>query len=147
MRTGRNPPLAFPKPLPFLRFAFLGLVDKMIFPRSLLFAAGLAVLKTSLASPASLGDTNNRIVDLGYARYLGNHTPTWSSTVSYLGLPYAEPPLGDRRYRAPFPLNTQRVTEEANGKVVDARAYPDFCIQGAISPGEHIFQPSLFGLN
>jgi hypothetical protein len=27
-------------------------------------------------------------------------------------------------------LNTTRVSQEANGGVVDARQYPDFCIQG-----------------
>ena len=64
------------------------------------------------------------IVDLGYAKYRGNNTN--EETVSYLGIPYAQPPLGELRWRAPVPLDT---TEPAN-EVTDATEYPDFCIQG-----------------
>lgn len=78
------------------------------------------------------------IVDLGYVKYLGNHTRTWPNTVSYLGIPYAEPPVGGRRYRAPLPLDTGRITRETNGKIIDAKSYPEFCIQGAISTGQQI---------
>lgn len=68
------------------------------------------------------------VVDTGYAKYRGNRAH--SNTIAYLGIPYAEPPLGDRRFRAPLPLNTARIRSEAKGKVVDASAYPNFCIQG-----------------
>jgi hypothetical protein len=68
------------------------------------------------------------IVDTGYAQYQGARS--YSNAVAYLGIPYAEPPVGDRRFRAPLPLNITRVLREANGVVVDATAYPDFCIQG-----------------
>ncbi|KAJ8072039.1 hypothetical protein PM082_015597 [Marasmius tenuissimus] len=71
------------------------------------------------------------IVDTGYARYLGNKT--FSNAVAYLGIPYAEPPIGDRRFRAPAPLDTARIAEESSGEVVDATEYPEFCIQGPIS--------------
>jgi hypothetical protein len=70
-------------------------------------------------------------VDVGYVIYLGNQT--YPNTVAYLGIPYAEPPVGDLRFRATVPLNTTRVREEANlnGEVVvNATYYPDFCIQG-----------------
>ena len=73
--------------------------------------------------------TANNVVDLGYAKYRGNLT--FPDTVAYLGLPYAEPPTGERRWRAPLPLNTARVARQANGKVVDATSYPDFCVQGS----------------
>ncbi|KAJ3561324.1 hypothetical protein NP233_g10263 [Leucocoprinus birnbaumii] len=75
---------------------------------------------------------HGNIVDLGYARYLGNQTVSWPNTVAYLGVPYAEPPLGDLRFRAPVPLNTARVAEESQGKVLDATFYPEACIQGAM---------------
>ncbi|KIM39330.1 hypothetical protein M413DRAFT_447269 [Hebeloma cylindrosporum] len=67
-------------------------------------------------------------IDTGYAQYRGAHS--YRNAVSYLGIPYAEPPVGDRRFRAPLALNTTRVSLEAKGVVVDATEYPDFCIQG-----------------
>lgn len=72
--------------------------------------------------------TANNVVDLGYAKYRGNLT--FSDTVAFLGLPYAEPPLADLRWRAPLPLDTKRVASEAHGRVIDATEYPDFCVQG-----------------
>ncbi|THU82033.1 alpha/beta-hydrolase [Dendrothele bispora CBS 962.96] len=83
---------------------------------------------TPIVSRADSGGAD--VVDTGYARYLGNRS--FPNTVAYLGLPYAEPPLGERRFRAPIALNTTRVQSEANGEVVDATRYPDFCVQGPI---------------
>ena len=73
--------------------------------------------------------TADTVVDLGYARYRGNNS--YPNTVAYLGLPYAEPPVGDRRWRSPLPLNTSRVSQEAHGAVIDASTDPEFCIQGS----------------
>ncbi|KAG0697688.1 Alpha/Beta hydrolase protein [Suillus ampliporus] len=73
-------------------------------------------------------------VDLGYVTYLGNQPESYPNTVAYLGIPYAERPLRNLRFRATVPLNTTRVTEEADGKPVDATQYPDFCIQGSLDP-------------
>ena len=70
------------------------------------------------------------IVDLGYARYQGNLS--YPNTVAYLGLPYAEPPVGDRRFRSPLPLNTSRVALETHNTIIDASSYPEFCIQGSV---------------
>ncbi|KAL1743321.1 Alpha/Beta hydrolase protein [Schizophyllum fasciatum] len=61
-------------------------------------------------------------VDLGYAKYRGNLTSP--NVVTYLGIPYAQPPVGDLRFRAPVPLNTSGTSTE----VIDATEYPDFCI-------------------
>ena len=72
---------------------------------------------------ASQGD----IVDTGYAKYLGNRS--YTDTVAYLGIPYAEPPIGDLRFRAPRPLNRTRVSLATGGNVVDSTKYPNFCIQ------------------
>lgn len=74
--------------------------------------------------------TANNVVDLGYAKYRGNLS--YSNTVAYLGIPYAEPPIGDRRFRAPLPLDTSRVMQQARGSIVDATSNPEFCVQGSI---------------
>ncbi|KAI0359511.1 alpha/beta-hydrolase [Trametes cingulata] len=84
----------------------------------------------SLAAATALPN----IIDLGYAKYLGNLT--FPNTVAYLGLPYAEPPVGERRFRAPLPLDTARITRETKGKVVNATVYPEFCVQGTIGAGD-----------
>ena len=69
------------------------------------------------------------IVNTGYAKYHGNRS--YTDTVAYLGIPYAEPPIGDLRFRAPLPLNKTRVTLATGGSVVDSTKYPNFCIQGS----------------
>ncbi|KAG8965534.1 hypothetical protein FRC00_000010 [Tulasnella sp. 408] len=66
------------------------------------------------------------IIDLGYAKYRGKRSS--SRCTVYLGLPYAEPPLGHLRFRRPVPLNTKPVP---NPQVIDATQYPIFAIQGA----------------
>ncbi|KAF7432971.1 hypothetical protein PC9H_004915 [Pleurotus ostreatus] len=93
----------------------------------LLFAAAL-VGRTWGAATA--GD----IVNLGYARYLGNRT--FPNTNAFLGIPYAEPPLGERRFRAPLPLNTARVRKESRGLAIDATKYPEPCVQGTTGGGD-----------
>ncbi|KAF9550176.1 alpha/beta-hydrolase [Agrocybe pediades] len=99
---------------------------------SLIYHENILALGSSVVSAAS----PSTIVDAGYAKYQGNHSLAFPNTVSYLGIPYAEPPLGERRFRAPLPLNTARVALETKGKVVDARSYPDFCIQGTTGGGD-----------
>ncbi|KZO91472.1 alpha/beta-hydrolase [Calocera viscosa TUFC12733] len=64
------------------------------------------------------------IVDVGYAKYLGKQTAV--NTVVYLGIPYAEPPLGSLRFRKPVPVDT---TGTRSG-IIDATHYPEFCVQG-----------------
>ncbi|KIK58088.1 hypothetical protein GYMLUDRAFT_45639 [Collybiopsis luxurians FD-317 M1] len=103
--------------------------SQMILSAFLLWSS--TVVLQSSALPASLpGD----IVDTGYAQYRGNQS--FENTVAYLGIPYAEPPLGDRRFRAPLPLNTTRIEQEAGGLVVDATQYPNFCVQGSTGGGD-----------
>lgn len=77
------------------------------------------------------------VIDTGYVKYLGNRT--MPNAVAYLGVPYAEPPLGERRFRAPLPLNTTRITHSAHGAVIDVRSYPDFCIQSTIGRSFELF--------
>ncbi|THU78749.1 alpha/beta-hydrolase [Dendrothele bispora CBS 962.96] len=82
----------------------------------------------------SIGTTESNVVDLGYVQYRGNLT--YLDTVAYLGLPYAEAPVGERRYRAPLALNVTRISEEAGGEVVNATEYPEFCIQETTGAGD-----------
>ncbi len=98
----------------------------MTFFFSLLLAVFSFLQPRFYAAPIEPGD----VVDIGYAKYQGNRS--FDNTVAYLGLPYAEPPLGEMRFRAPLPLNTTRITAQAGGQVVDATEYPDFCVQGSI---------------
>lgn len=89
-----------------------------MFPGSLLLAAFVFFVCTAAAG---------QVVDLGYAKYRGNIS--FPSTVAFLGLPYAEPPLGERRWRAPLPLDTARISRQSKGRTIDASKNPSFCIQ------------------
>ncbi|KAG6811481.1 hypothetical protein H0H92_007253 [Tricholoma furcatifolium] len=96
-----------------------------------------SLLGIAIASFFLNGYTQNvadPIIDTGYAKYLGNRS--FPNTVAYLGIPYAEPPLGERRFRAPLPLDTARVSREANGTIFNATFYPAFCIQGSTGAGD-----------
>ncbi|TFK33466.1 Alpha/Beta hydrolase protein [Crucibulum laeve] len=108
---------------------------KFISPHTMLLSAvvvlaGSYVFRNSLLT---LSTPQGDIVDTGYAKYLGNRS--FPNTVAYLGIPYAEPPVGDRRFRAPLPLNTTRISQTIKG-VVDATNNPEFCIQGTIGAGD-----------
>ena len=89
----------------------------------------LTLCATSLAQLAS------DEADLGYVTYKG--ATTYGDVITYHGVPYAEPPLGARRFRKPTPLDTTRITTEANGETVDLTQPAAFCIQG----GSGTFDP------
>jgi len=95
---------------------------------------GLNLLLTVvLGRPLGEADSALRrrgIVTTNYASYQG--VETYGDVTSYLGIPHAEPPLGDLRFRAPNALDVARVSKEAGGNVVNATQYPDFCIQGPL---------------
>ena len=95
----------------------------------MLLSAILTVLASYFYHDRLFVSAQGDIVDTGYAKYLGNRS--YTNTVAYLGIPYAEPPIGDLRFRAPLPLNKTRVTLATDGSVVDSTKYPNFCIQGS----------------
>jgi hypothetical protein len=87
------------------------------------------------------------VVNLGYAAYAGNSTsPTGevnSSVTFFGGIPYAQPPLGTLRFRAPRRLDE---TAKADPAIVDARNWGPACIQqpamvGAGSEGQSCPNP------
>ncbi|KAK0217400.1 alpha/beta-hydrolase [Armillaria nabsnona] len=92
-----------------------------------LLAAHLAAsaYAVNLSSTSSLGP----VVNLGYALYAGNTTsPTGledGPVVFYGNIPYAQPPVGDLRWRAPRMLNEEAQTSQ----VVDARGWGPPCLQ------------------
>ncbi|EDR04100.1 uncharacterized protein LACBIDRAFT_295121 [Laccaria bicolor S238N-H82] len=92
------------------------------------------LLSITVASIRVLSSRDQDIIGTGYAKYQGNRT--FPNTVAYLGIPYAEPPLGDRRFRAPVPLDTGRIARSSRSTVVDATKYPDSCIQGTTGGGD-----------
>ncbi|KAJ3880252.1 alpha/beta-hydrolase [Lentinula edodes] len=90
----------------------------------------LPILKVSevaaLTPPtSSLGP----VVDLGYAAYAGNSTSPsgiLNSNVTFFGgIPYAEPPFGNLRWRAPKMLDENAVADT----ITDARNWGPPCIQ------------------
>lgn len=96
--------------------------------------AGLGLLWTTalgrLLDDADSGLPKRGVAETGYASYQG--VDTYGDVTSYLGIPYAEPPLGDLRFRAPKPLDVVRISKETGGNIVDATRYPDFCVQGPV---------------
>ncbi|KAH9848631.1 alpha/beta-hydrolase [Lenzites betulinus] len=101
--------------------------------KHLVTALGLCAALFPVLGLAGSGVPAN-VVDLGYVKYAGNLS--YPDTVAYLGIPYAEPPLAERRFRAPLPLDTARVARQAGGRVVSANTYPDFCVQGTTGGGD-----------
>ncbi|KAF9266396.1 alpha/beta-hydrolase [Marasmius fiardii PR-910] len=115
----------------------VSLFKSIVWPEGISKSArtGLTLLALFIASLLARNTLAADIVDTGYAKYLGNRT--FPNVVAYLGIPYAEPPLSEQRFRAPLPLNSTRVLVESKGKVVDATGYPEFCVQGPINGTDH----------
>ncbi|GJJ10349.1 hypothetical protein Clacol_004575 [Clathrus columnatus] len=72
-------------------------------------------------------------INLGYVSLVGNATtPSGevNGTVDFFGnVPYAQPPLGSLRFRAPQPLNEEPIKDQSQVPVLDARSWGPPCIQ------------------
>lgn len=93
-------------------------------------SVALALSGPSIAALTSnLGSNLGPVVDVGYAAFAGNTTsPTGvaNGPVAFFGsIPYAQPPLGNLRFRAPQPLNEKSVAKT----VSDARNWGPPCMQ------------------
>lgn len=79
------------------------------------------------------------IVDLGYARYEGTVSVS-GKVASFLGVPYAEPPLGAWRFRKTVPLDEDRVAKGVvfgdKEDTISATTYKDMCLQGPLRTSE-----------
>ncbi|KAF8074740.1 Alpha/Beta hydrolase protein [Lyophyllum atratum] len=75
------------------------------------------------------------VINLGYAAFAGNTTsPTGveNGPVAFYGnIPYAQPPLGDLRFRAPRMLDERAITS----RIEDARGWGPPCIQRPAAVG------------
>ncbi|KAJ7488146.1 Alpha/Beta hydrolase protein [Mycena latifolia] len=95
-----------------------------------MLVASLALSAVLCAATArNLTSNLGPVVDLGYAAYAGNTTsPTGvaNGPVTFYGnIRYAQPPLGDLRFKAPAALNESTNTSQ----VLDARDWGPPCIQ------------------
>ena len=114
-----------------------GLLSRKLKMRFCCTRALLFTLEILLVSPAALGlpqlsSPLGPVVNLGYAAFAGNSTSPTGLTngpVTFFGgIPYAQPPLGNLRFRAPAPIS-ETVTNEGNATVIDARNWGPPCIQ------------------
>ena len=102
--------------------------------RSRVLSCALGILVEVSLVPAlpHLSSPLGPVVNLGYAAFAGNTTsPTGevNGPVTFFGgIPYARPPLGNLRFRAPAPLD-ETVINAGNVSITDARNWGPPCIQ------------------
>ena len=124
----------------------------MLSPSWILIFSSCLVILQCWASQSSLTSPLGPVVNLGYAVYVGNSTSPAgelnSSVTFFGGIPYAQPPVGDLRFRAPKALD-ESPPRNGNVGIVDARNWGPPCIQspaqvGIGSEGILIFERSVF---
>ncbi|KAL8278377.1 hypothetical protein RQP46_009269 [Phenoliferia psychrophenolica] len=80
-------------------------------------------------SPSPLAINLNPVVTLPYGKYQGSVT---NGVVSYLGIPYAQPPTGDLRLRRPLPIEDGTFGDTVN----NATNWGNYCVQMPVYAGE-----------
>lgn len=79
------------------------------------------------ATVVSQGTTDNPVVDLGYAKYRGIRNTT-DATDTYYGIRYAAAPVGNLRWQAPAPIETN--SNYSSSEIIDATSVGPQCVQG-----------------
>lgn len=103
-----------------------------------LITSVLTLLCTASASRGTTHGINGTTATLPYATFLGSISDAFPLSLRFLGVPYATPPLGDLRFRAPLSLDTT----SSDNRVFNVTDYPDFCVQG--TTGGESYQGSMF---
>lgn len=107
-----------------------------------LIQPALTVVSTSSgvhsASLPSLSSPLGPVVNLGYAAFAGNDTSpegeVHTSVTFYGGIPFAQPPVGNLRFRAPKRLD-ETIRDPARVPISDARNWGAPCIQQTAQVG------------
>ncbi|KAG9226791.1 hypothetical protein CCMSSC00406_0009709 [Pleurotus cornucopiae] len=86
----------------------------------------------------SLSSPLGPVVNLGYAAFAGNDTSpegeVYTSVTFYGGIPFAQPPVGNLRFRAPKRLD-ETIRDPARVRISDARNWGAPCIQQTAQVG------------
>ncbi|KAJ5591890.1 carboxylesterase type B [Penicillium hispanicum] len=83
----------------------------------------------TLLCVAGLSATTAPVVDLSYARYQGIRNDTLG-IVKYYGLPYAAPPTGELRWRAPVDIEHHIQPPPQESLAINASSPGPSCVQG-----------------
>ena len=90
----------------------------------------LALLSSTVISSGAssfVGGINATTAVLPYGTFVGSLNDTFPLSLRFLGVPYATPPLGNLRFRAPLALDTTSSTKD----IFNVTDYPEPCIQGS----------------
>ncbi|PVF95506.1 alpha/beta-hydrolase [Serendipita vermifera] len=101
--------------------------------KRVLLLFSLAIIPVSFIAYRSLVIPSRIRIDTENVVYEGLKGDSGVVTTFY-GVPYALPPVGERRFRAPVPLDTEEEKRKNGGKkkVIKALQRPSFCIQGPV---------------
>jgi len=98
----------------------------------------LILVTSTLLIPPTLGDDIQLTVKTTTGTYTGfintNTAINTPNVAQWLGIPYARPPLGPLRFRAPQPLPPAAVNSN-NNTAVDAKSYKPICMQDGLHTG------------
>lgn len=97
------------------------------------------VLAAIPALVSGQNSTNEPIVNLGYGQFRGTVNTTVGVT-TYFGLRYAQPPVGELRFRAPRPIEKSSYYNPSN--ITDATQLGPTCIQGMCQQCAQRINPS-----
>jgi hypothetical protein len=98
-----------------------------MYPNLVSFATlSLLTAWPSLSHAKLTGNATTPIVDLGYAQYRGNTSLT--GTNAFYGIQYAQPPIGDLRWRPPQDIETKNNFTPT--EVLNAESPGPSCVQG-----------------